>query len=102
MWATKNSKRDFEYILSLADKFINDSDRKTRLKKQECKPCFYTTRIAGAAMTNRDCICCGETIMYGSTDTSELCVDCAKKHKLCSHCSGDIDMKVNRRNWPDE
>lgn len=101
-WATQFSKNRSDHIIDLADKLINDPDRKIRLKIPECKLCFYSVSIGGSAMTNKDCICCGETTMYSSTDTSELCVECAKKHKLCSHCGGDIDMQVGRRKWIDD
>lgn len=97
MWATGQSKNHMNHIVSLADKLTNDPDKKLRLAKSECKPCYYISRIGGCAMTHKECMGCGTDVTYSSTDTSVLCNDCAKDHSLCSHCGADLNLRVGRR-----
>lgn len=77
-----------------------DACKDQRLKRHECRACFYSSRIGGSACTERACMCCGMIQMYGSTATDVLCMDCARKHLLCKHCGGDLEMRVRRKQWP--
>ena len=43
-----------------------------------------------------------DDVMYSSTNTDRLCMDCAKKHHLCKHCGGDISMRARRKDWPEK
>ncbi len=99
--ATERACSYVSSLLDLAKEIDADSRKEDRIKEQECRHCFYVRRMGGAAMTTRPCGCCAEEIMYGSTNTDALCKPCAIEHKLCTHCGGDIDMKVHRRNWPE-
>lgn len=98
--ATERAKRRVADVQRLADDMKNDPRKDERLAQHECKACFYSSRIGGAAMTTRPCMSCGKVEMYGSTATDVLCMDCAKKHALCKHCGGDLNMKAGRKNWP--
>lgn len=88
--ATTMSKARVESALRAAKKFSTDPDRKARLTAQLCLPCFYGSRMAGQAFTNKPCDCCGEMQTYSSTDTDKLCRNCAVEHSVCRHCSANI------------
>ena len=88
--ATTMSKARMDSTLKLAEKYTADPDRKQRAERQLCKPCYYGSRMAGQAFTNKPCDCCGEMQTYSSTDTDKLCRNCAVEHKVCRHCSAKI------------
>lgn len=73
-----------------------DTNRELRLEKCLCKRCFVSTFLGGAAMTTTYCGICGKELLNGSTNVDTLCIECAKEHKLCIHCSADLDGK-NRK-----
>jgi hypothetical protein len=96
------SKHLIESKRAFLDRVDNDIDRKNRLAVQECPICFKTARIGGASMTERQCAHCEEMIRSGSTNVDVLCLECARKTKLCKHCGADIDLKNRRkRDLPD-
>jgi hypothetical protein len=97
-WATGAAVRIGESTVKSALEFMRDDRRKDRLKKGECRTCFYirNSRIGGAAMTSRPCGICGWDQMYGSTNTDVLCMKCAEIHKLCKYCGGDLEMRTRR------
>ena len=97
--ATERAKGRVDELLRHADEVRDDSRKRDRQDRHECRACFYGGRIGGAAMTRRDCMCCGESQLYGSTATDVLCLECAKIHKLCKHCGGDLEMRTRRREW---
>ena len=99
---TSQSLKQVEHILELAGKFAMDMQKTDRTgeKNNKCICCFYSSRIAGAAITISHCGICGEKLMAGSTDTNRLCLACAKEHDLCEHCGGDVNLKPNRKKWP--
>ena len=77
---------------------LNDVNKKERIEKQECIYCFYLdSRVGGSCMTTSYCGICNKTLHSGNTNTDALCIDCAKKHKLCKHCGGDINLKSRRK-----
>lgn len=98
--ATSRSKERVEDTLALAERIKSDLDMDERKKAQLCKACFYFTALGGSRITSRECAGCGKDQVYGSTNTDALCMDCARKHSLCKHCGGDLEMRVKRRNWP--
>lgn len=51
-------------------------------------------------MTTQPCMCCYKPVMYGSTATDALCMDCAREHDLCKRCGGDIELRTRRKDWP--
>ena len=99
--ATERAKARVKDWCDLAEEVTNDARKNERLKRHECKACFYASRIGGAAMTTRPCMSCGSEEMYGSTATDVLCMDCATKHGLCKHCGGDLEMRTRRKDWPE-
>ena len=100
VFATSVAKRNIQHIVKLAEEIVNDTSKNDRLKKQECKACFYSSRVGGSAMTNRECMSCGEDVLYGSTATGVLCDSCARTHDLCKQCGGDINLRERRKEWP--
>lgn len=98
--ATESAKSQVHDAIKRAKDIAEDSDKTRRLAAQECKACFYFSRIGGAAMTSQDCMCCGVEQLHSSTNTDALCIECAVKCKLCKHCGGDLEMIV-RRKWPE-
>ena len=99
---TERSRARYKAVLDLAEEMKTDTRKEDRLRKQECIACFYSSQIGGCAITNRDCMCCGENQIYGSTATDKLCLRCATEHNLCRHCGGDINMNTRRRSWPND
>lgn len=92
---------NYSRIKDTIDKAGNVKDdiyKKERLDKQECKSCFYIrSKIGGASMTRSSCAICNKSTMYGSTCIDILCEDCAKAHKLCKHCGGDMEDRNRRK-----
>lgn len=98
--ATHMAKLRVAHWVKLADDVSKDVRKAERLAKQECKACFYSDRLGGAAMTQRDCMCCAKPNWNSSTNTDVLCLPCAQEHGLCRHCGGDLNMKERRKGWP--
>ena len=100
--ATERAKARVKSWAELAAEVESDARKADRLKRHECKACFYASRIGGAAMTTRPCMSCGSEEMYGSTNTDVLCMGCATTHGLCKHCGGDLEMRARRKDWPEQ
>lgn len=94
---TETSKRRLKETLEHSDNLRNDPDKKERIEAHECVVCFYGSRFGGAAMTEQDCMSCGEEQLYSSTATDVLCNKCAKDNNLCKHCGADIELKQRRK-----
>lgn len=86
-------------IVKRAAIIAGDTKRTERLAKCECVLCFTSGRVGGAMCTTTICGLCDEVLHFGSTCTDVLCPECAKKHGLCKHCGGDIDLKQRRKPW---
>jgi hypothetical protein len=99
--ATEKAKLRVQAWLDLANDVQSDARHAERIKRHECKACFYAGRMGGGAMTHRPCMSCGENQLYASTATDVLCMACAQTHMLCKHCGGDLDMRVRRKAWPE-
>lgn len=101
--ATSRSSQSVTDVLRDASNIINDPRRDERLEAHECKACFYVSgRCGGSAITHRQCGLCDTVMSFANTCTDAVCPDCARKHSLCRHCGGDIEMKVRRRKWPQQ
>lgn len=98
--ATYAAKAAVTDLLAIAKEIETDARREERLARNECRACFYRPMWGGAAICEQDCMCCGNEQMYGSTATDVLCLECAKRHSLCKHCGGDLEMRTRRRAWP--
>lgn len=98
--ATARASERVQARPELAKAAAADAFRERRLVAHRCKACFYATRIGGAAMTTKPCMCCKKDQLYSSTATDALCDACAEKHSLCKKCGGDLEMDVNRQDWP--
>jgi len=96
--STHSAKKRIEKTIELANKFVFDPDRQTRLEKSECPVCYYIdSRVGGAMMTTVQCALCDEIMCFPSTSTDILCLGCAKHTKLCKHCGADVDVKNRRK-----
>lgn len=98
--ATTMSSSRVAELMKRAKSVADDSQQERRLAEQRCKACFYFTALGGAAMTSQPCMSCGEVQLYSSTNTSVMCLPCAKAGDLCRHCGGDIAMDTGRTTWP--
>ncbi|MDA8376108.1 MAG: hypothetical protein M0Z50_03340 [Planctomycetia bacterium] len=98
--STKLSQSRLDATLKLAAKFQEDPQKTERLAASLCIPCFYSSALGGAAITQEPCMCCGAVQIYGSTNTDALCMDCAQETHLCKHCGGDVELRTGRKNWP--
>jgi len=87
---SRNQRALHDYAQRAAD-LAGDSDRLRRLSEGECKACWYLGRgrIAGAAMTDADCVACGTTVTYSSIATNKLCAKCAHDLNVCIRCGGE-------------
>ena len=70
-----------------------DARRDERIQAQHCRVCHYLGGIGGQAMTHCNCKICDKDMCFGSTNVDDLCIDCAKKHRLCKHCGCDMELK---------
>ena len=100
VYATERAKERIKSITERYEQIVKDPKRSDRELANECVACFYSDGIGGAAITNRPCMSCGINQLYGSTNTDVLCLDCAKTHRLCKHCGGDLQMRARRKEWP--
>jgi hypothetical protein len=96
--STHYNRQHFAKWIAKAERAFADLDRDARMKRHECRWCFYamSNGIAGAAMTDKPCDSCGEMQHYSSTATDRLCHSCGVKLGLCVSCVADIDL-VDRR-----
>ncbi len=100
VYATERAKSVIKDAVDRANNLTTDPDKKKRIEAQQCAPCFYSSRIGGQAMTNRDCMSCGQTQTYSSTATDVLCKQCAIDAELCKQCGADLKLRVRRKDWP--
>ena len=97
IWTETNwTKGYYQDTLKRSLMLLQDPFKKERIEKQECRMCFYSSKIGGACMTYYNCKNCGEELLSGSTHTNKLCKKCAKELSCCLDCGGDIDMKIRR------
>ncbi len=78
-------------------KVVEDKQKKGRQEKQECRICFYGMKAGGSVSTSALCGLCDKEMRFGSTCVDVLCKECAKEHRLCHHCGGDVEMKDRRK-----
>lgn len=98
--ATERAQQRVQAWYDHAAEVKADARKEERLAALECKACFYSGRLGGAAMTYQSCMCCGSRELYSSTATDVLCAQCATAGNLCKHCGGDREMRTRRRVWP--
>lgn len=95
--ATHRSRDYVQDLLERADKYRLDPEKTKRLEDQQCCRCFYTSFVAGAAVSFRPCGLCQKRLSSGSTKVDELCKACAKINGLCTACGADIDLVLRRK-----
>jgi hypothetical protein len=100
---TSMSRRHAEELVEAVRGYEADDKKEERFAAVECKRCFYLYRgrVGGCAMTRWSCGVCGKKSMHGSTAVPCICKDCGTKHKLCTYCGGDLDMRERRRKFPE-
>ena len=47
--------------------------------------------IAGQAFWTKNCANCGKEMDFPTTDTDDLCLQCAKELDCCKHCGAKMD-----------
>jgi len=95
--ATDRAARIGNDSLKSAINWLNDTKKKERLEKCECKTCFYILgKMGGSAITSRPCGICEKEQMYGNTCTNMVCKPCGKEKELCVHCGADIKLRPRR------
>ena len=98
--ATERAQQRVKAWIAHAAEVQADARKAGRLTSLECKACFYSGRIGGAAMVYRPCMCCGGRELYASTATDVLCAPCAIAGDLCKRCGGDRELRTRRKTWP--
>lgn len=99
--ATEYSVQRMKDYLELSYKLINDPDKVARIKKCECRWCFYSPKWHAGMPRAYQCGVCGVDHVRGNPLIIKICQQCATKHSLCRECGGDLEMRARRRNWPD-
>lgn len=84
--------------LQLAKNLQEDPQKQERIKNCKCLVCWYRS---GGMHTNAfvytNCKSCNKDLQFATSNTDEVCIDCAKEHKLCKHCGADIEYKERRK-----
>jgi len=93
IYSVKNATYRAQSYVERCTAVVNDTNKEKRLKEQECKVCYTSSKIGGAALCSSQCGICQKTLHYSNTCIDILCKDCAKEHNLCKHCGGDIELK---------
>ena len=91
------AKNYIKSLLSRAESLQQDSSKEDRLKKGECKSCYYIlSKIGGAAITKSNCKICDRDIINSSTCVNTLCTNCSKENNLCRHCGADMSLRLSK------
>jgi hypothetical protein len=98
-WANGRNSDRLKWMRESLENYDTDKDSANRMKRGECKCCWYLNRprMAGAAMTRSCCGICEREMVFGSTSTDSLCPECASRVGLCRHCGGDMKGKNRRK-----
>lgn len=101
--ATHEQHSTIDTALRRVKAYQEDQDKGRRFEQGHCLSCHYfrSYRVGGAVGTRWHCGICGSEQWSGSTAVDKVCLPCAKEHKLCTQCGGDVEMRDRRRNWPE-
>lgn len=90
---TYYNKRHIGNIRIKLYNYDKDSDKLVRQENMICKHCYYimTDRIAGQTFTTLNCNSCNKEMSFPTTDTDDLCMQCAKELNCCKHCGQKMD-----------
>ena len=91
-------KDDYNQIIRRALDVAHDPLKSERLGMKQCVVCFYSNGMEGQAFTYKNCESCGVKCEYSTTDTNDLCGECAIKFGACAKCGCSIDLKQKREN----
>lgn len=96
--ATGINKLHLDSLRRRLQKYDEDPRKDDRLKKGECRFCYYIRgKIGGAMITKKFCDACGIEVLYSSTCVGSVCIDCGSKHRICTHCGGDLNGRSRRK-----
>lgn len=98
-YATYSKSHRRNYLVNFVRKITDDEEKTKRHAEALCVMCYYEkSRIGGAACSSRQCGAEGcKTILHsGNTCVDFLCLECARKLKLCKCCGADVDLKRRR------
>lgn len=81
------------------ENFDSDAHKERREQAHECRRCFYLRdgRMAGQAFTDWNCGVCNKVSSNPNTATPRVCMECAKKYRLCTECAGDYKEIQGRK-----
>lgn len=82
--ATARSKALFEGFLARADQARQDTHQVERLRRPECKSCFYLQPPQATATDLQHCGGCKAALIY----KDEFCRPCALHRNICRRCGG--------------
>lgn len=90
---TYYNKKHVEKLKSKLNDYDKDPHKFIRQGEMICRHCYYieNDRIAGQAFCTKNCSNCGKEMNFATTDTDELCIQCAKELNVCKHCGGKMD-----------
>ena len=96
---TQINKVASEKACSVIEEYTKDKQKQAREGLCKCRYCYYLrgARLAGQAFTEWNCGVCDKESMHCNTSTPVVCMDCAKKHSLCSSCGGDLYDREKRK-----
>lgn len=57
----------------------------------ECKKCLSEDVWGGCSMTNYKCCDCGETYIWGNTNTPKRCRKCSEENNKCIYCDNEVN-----------
>lgn len=99
---TKEQRMRLDRLTSRVTAASSDSNRENRLKRLQCKHCYYIDDSYCCQNGHEfDCQICGkftrlETRLF---QYRRLCDTCAKDNFLCINCAADIDLTETRQTW---
>lgn len=94
---TNISKDTLSSFIKRAEKAKADTDKKARREASECRCCFYLfDRMGAAGNFKAACRICDKEMSFVTTTLDVLCLDCAKKHELCTRCGGQVDLSLRK------
>lgn len=94
--ATYSCRERIDMTAERALQYLSDPEKSDRHKDALCVPCYYGTRIGGAAMTHAYCGICRLKMLFNSTSTDKLCQGCALRLDLCKHCGSVTTPGISR------
>lgn len=85
--ATARSKALYDGFLDRADQARQDARRDARLRRPECRACFYL--MAPPERASGNCAGCNGLLAFNEA----FCSRCAAHRSVCRRCGADLEFK---------